>query len=194
MAPVALQFGGTVVLLLKPKRARHRWPLNPAEARLAGTFVIIISTVILLSTQIHVSPLVHKIALFGHLSSLVVGFGSVLAVDWFGLLFLARKLSMGAVLVQAHRMTPMIWLGLVGLVGTGMFLEPDLTSSVVVVKLCSVVAISVVGALTLATKRQMVHRVAALPRQLTLRGMILAAASQALWWTAVFIGFYSAQG
>ena len=177
--------------MIRPRRARHRWLLNPAEARLAGVSVIIISAAVILSTQIHASPLVHEIALFGHLSSLVVGFGSVLAVDWFGLLFLAGKMSMGAVLVQAHRMTPMIWLGLLGLVGTGMFLRPDLTSSLVVVKLCSVLAISVVGALTLATKRQMVLRVAALPRRLMLRGMILASASQALWWTAVIIGFLS---
>ena len=181
------------MLLIKPRRARHRWPLNPAEARLGALFLVIIFTVIVLSTQIHASRLVHEIALFGHLSSLVVGFGSVLAVDWFGLLFLAGKMSMGAVLVQADRMTPLIWLGLLGLVGTGMFLQPDLTSSLVVVKLCSVLAISVVGALTLATKRQMVHRVAALPRRLMLRGMILASASQALWWTAVIIGFVSAE-
>ena len=181
------------MLVIKPKWARHRWPLNPAEARLGGCFLIVISSVIVLSTQIHASPFAHRIALFGHLCSLVVGFGSVLAVDWFGLLFLARRMSMGAVLVQAHRMTPLIWLGLLGLVGTGMFLQPDLTSSLVVVKLCSVLGISVVGALTLATKRQMVLRVAALPRRLMLRGMILASASQALWWTAMIIGFLSAQ-
>ena len=177
------------MLLMKPRRARHRWPLNPAEARLAALFLIIVSSVILLSTQIQVTRFVHEIALFGHLSSLVVGFSSVLAVDWFGLLFLARQVSLGAVLVQADRMTPMIWLGLLGLVGTGMLLQPDLTSSLVVVKMCCVLAISVVGALTLATKRQMVLRVAALPRRLMLRGMILASASQALWWTAVIIGF-----
>lgn len=181
------------MLQIRVKKPRHHWPLNPAEARLAGVFVIIIGAVILLSTQIRVPHLVHEIALFGHLCCLLIGFGSVLAVDWFGLLFLARQMSMGAVLVQAHRMTPMIWLGLLGLVGTGMFLRPDLTSSLVVVKLCCVLGISVVGALTLATKRQMVHRVADLPRRLMLRGMILASASQALWWTAVVIGFHSAR-
>ncbi len=137
---------------------------------------------------------VRPIALFIHLSALVVGLGSVLAVDWYGLLFLARRLPMRAVLVQADRMSPLIWLGLLGLIVSGTFLHPELGSSLTMIKLVTVLAISVVGVLTLAAKRQMMRQIFALPRGLLLRGMILAAASQSLWWTAVVIGFINAQG
>ena len=47
---------------------------------------------------------------------------------------------------------------LLGLTATGAFLEPDLTSSLVIVKMACVLGISVVGVLTLATKRHMVRR------------------------------------
>ena len=119
----------------------------------------------------------------------MVGLGSVLAVDWYGLLFLARRLPMRAVLVQADRMSPLIWLGLAGLVVSGTFLHPAIGSSLTMIKMAAVLAISVVGVLTLATKRKMMEQVFALPRGLLLRGMILAAASQSLWWTAAVIGF-----
>ena len=61
------------------------------------------------------------------------------------------------------------------------------------IKMAAVLAISVVGVLTLAAKRQMMRQIFDLPRALLLRGMILAAASQSLWWTAVVIGFINAQ-
>ena len=167
---------------------------RPAELRLLVLVVVIVGGLIVLSTQVQVPPWVHPIALFAHLAALVVGLGSVLAVDWFGLLFLARRLPMRAVLVQADRMSPMIWLGLLGLTVSGTFLQPEVGSSLTMIKLAAVVAISVVGVLTLATKRQMMRQIYALPRALLLRGMILAAASQSLWWTAVVIGFINAQG
>ena len=84
-------------------------------------------------------------------------------------------------------------LGLVGLVVSGTFLHPELGSSLTVIKLAAVLLISIVGVLTLATKRQMMRQAFAIPRGLLLRGMILAAASQSLWWTAVVIGFVNAQ-
>ena len=71
-------------------------------------------------------------------------------------------------------------------------LHPELGSSLTVIKLAAVLAISMVGVLTLATKRQMMRQVFTLPRGLLLRGMILAAASQSLWWTAAAIGFIDA--
>ncbi len=74
-------------------------------------------------------------------------------------------------------------------------------ASLAELRLLAVVVVAVVGArsrvvgvLTLATKRKMMEQVFALPRGLVLRGMILAAASQSLWWTAVVIGFINSQG
>ena len=69
---------------------------------------------------------------------MLIGFGSVLAIDWLGLLYLFRVVSMRSVLLQAHRMTPLIWLGLLGLTVTGGLLKPALESSLVVLKMCAV--------------------------------------------------------
>ena len=127
--------------------------------------------------------------MFGHLVSLLIGFGSVLAVDWYGLLFLLRVVSMRSVLMQAHRMTPMIWLGLLGLTVTGGLLKPDLESSLVLLKMAAVLGIAVIGVLALGVKRAMLRLDPALPRSLMLRGMVLTAASQSFWWTALVISF-----
>ncbi len=149
--------------------------------------------VIALAAAISVPPWLHTVGLFLHLASLVVGLGSVLSVDWLGLLFLFRRASMEAVLIQAHRMAAPIWLGLLGLVVSGCLLEPPLTSALTMIKMIAVVGVSIVGVLAMATKRRMAAELPVPSRSLLLRGSILAAASQSLWWTAVVIGFLSAQ-
>jgi hypothetical protein len=45
--------------------------------------------------------------------------------------------------------------------------------------------------LALSTKRAMVRAIPAVGRSLLIRGLVLAAASQALWWLAVLIGFWN---
>jgi len=113
----------------------------------------------------------------------------VLAIDWYGLLYLFRGVSMRSVLLQAHRMTPLIWLGLLGLTVTGGLLKPDLESLLIVLKMRA----RCWGSLWSACSRWgpderccgwTRHR----PRSLMLRGMVLTAASQSLWWTAVVVG------
>ena len=56
---------------------------------------------VILAPRVETSATVHAVALFAHLGSLLVGFGAVLLVDWFGLLLLIRAsaattLSQGA--------------------------------------------------------------------------------------------------
>ena len=101
--------------------------------------------------------------MFGHLVSLLIGFGSVLTVDWYGLLYLFRVLPMRTVLLQAHRLTPLIWLGLLGLTVTGALLKPDLQSSLVVLKLSAVFGVALVGVLALGSKRAMLELDPVLP-------------------------------
>lgn len=151
-----------------------------------------IGSAVVVSTQLHPAPWVHDLALLAHLIALMIGVGSVLAVDWYGLLWLLRRVSTQQLMLQAHLMSPLIWLGLVALTGTGALLEPQLTSPTTVVKLSCVVGVAVVGVLALATKRQMLQY-RALPRSLMLRGMALAGASQVFWWSAFAIGFVNAQ-
>ena len=93
--------------------------LTAGELRLLALAALTILGMIIVSTQIEAPPWLQDIALFGHLVSLLIGFGSVLTVDWYGLLYLFRVLPMRTVLLQAHRVTPLIWLGPLGLTVTG---------------------------------------------------------------------------
>jgi hypothetical protein len=86
-------------------------------------------------------------------------------------------------------MTPLIWIGLTGLTVSGVLLKPDLSSWLVVVKLCCVLGVGIVGVLALSTSRLMERQMPAPSRSLVHRGMVLAGASQTFWWTAVIIGF-----
>ena len=167
--------------------------LSPSESRLLGIVILAIVGLIFLSTLVNPPHWLQVAALFGHLIFLVVGFGSVLAVDWYGLLSIFRWTTIGDVLLVAHRMTPMIWVGLAGLTTTGMLLKPHLDSWLVVVKLCCVLGVGIVGVLALSTTRLLEHQMPTPSRPLIERGMVLAGASQMFWWTAVVIGFITNQ-
>ncbi len=163
--------------------------VSPSEARLLGVVILTIVGVIFISTLVNPPQWLQAVALFVHLISLVVGFGSVLAVDWYGLLSLSRRVTIGDVLLTAERITPLIWIGLAGLTASGALLQPDLSSWLVVVKLCCVLGVGIVGVLSLATSRLMERQMPTPARSLIHRGMVLAGASQLFWWTAVVIGF-----
>jgi hypothetical protein len=166
--------------------------VSTSEGRLLVVVPTLIVLVMLASTQINAPTWLRSVALFGHLAALIVGLGSVLAVDYFGLLWMLRKIRLQAMLLQAHRMGPMIWCGLVGLVATGALLRPHLTTPLIIVKMISVIGVSVVGILALATKRAMMRSDQRVPQRLLVRGLVLTAASQAFWWTAVLVGFLTA--
>ena len=82
--------------------------VSPSEARLLGVVTLIIVSLIFISTLVNPPQWLQLVALFVHLISLVVGFGSVLAVDWYGLLSLSHRVTIGDVLLTAERMTPWI--------------------------------------------------------------------------------------
>lgn len=163
--------------------------VTASEARLLGLVSVSIVGLVLLSTLLNPPHWLQVVALFVHLISLVVGFGSVLAVDWYGLLSLSRRVTIGDVLLTAERMTPLIWIGLTGLTASGVVLKPDLTSWLIVVKLGCVLGVGIVGVLALSTSRLMERQMPTPARSVVRRGMVLAGASQTFWWTAVVIGF-----
>jgi hypothetical protein len=173
-------------------RLRPAWLTGlatPSEARLLGIVVATIIGLVFLSTLINPPHWLQLVALFIHLISLVVGFGSVLAVDWYGLLSFSRRVTIGDVLLTAERLIPLTWLGLAGLAASGVLLKPDLSSWLVVVKLCCVLGVGIVGVLALATSRLIERQMPTPTRSLIHRGMVLAGLSQSFWWTAVLIGF-----
>jgi hypothetical protein len=112
-------------------------------------------------------------------------------VDYFGLLWFLRRLPLEAMLRQAHRISPLIWLGLCGLVLTGSLMQPQLSAPLTLIKMVCVVGVGVVGVLALSTKRAMIRAMPTVSPSLLLRGLVLSATSQALWWSAVLIGFWN---
>ena len=181
--------GKLLVLQMFARTVKLVGPVTPSEFRLLSVVSLTIVGLIFISTLVNPPQWLQLVALFVHLISLVVGFGSVLAVDWYGLLSLSRRVTIGDVLLTAERMTPLIWIGLAGLTTSGVLLKPDLNSWPFVIKLCCVLGVGIVGVLALATSRLMERQMPAPSPSLIHRGMILAGASQAFWWTAVVIGF-----
>jgi hypothetical protein len=172
-------------------RVRTSTSIHGPEIRLAIVVSLLILAAIFASSRISAPPVIQSIALFGHLVSLVVGLGSVLGVDYCGLLWFLRRLPLEAMVRQAHRMSPLIWLGLCGLVLTGSLMQPQLSAPLTLIKMLCVVGIGVVGVLALSTKRAMIRAMPTVSPSLLHRGLILAAMSQALWWSAVLIGFWN---
>lgn len=140
--------------------------------------------------RIDVGPVVHRIVLFFHLAALVLGFGAVLTVDWFGLLWILGRRSLTDVVRTARGAHLPIWLGLLGLLASGALLAPRPSVPLTAVKLVAVLLVALNGVYV----GTLHHRFAqygfgALPRALLVRALLSGGLSQAAWWTAVVIGF-----
>ncbi|WP_435204144.1 hypothetical protein [Micromonospora sp. bgisy143] len=147
---------------------------------------------ILAAPHVALSPAGRTVALFGHLTCLVVGFGAVLTVDWFSLRWLLRREPLDAVLNAARAAHPLIWLGLVGLVVSGAVLGPDTSSALVWVKLFAVLAVGVNGLFLGRVRDRLVAAQGRPPWAALLPGVAAALTSQLGWWAATLIGFLSA--
>ncbi|WP_235508232.1 hypothetical protein [Agromyces sp. Soil535] len=146
-----------------------------------------------LSTLLAAPPWLHSIALFVHLASLIIGFGAVLMVEWYGLLWMTDWRSARDVRQIDLTLRIPIWAGLVGLLASGALLQPDLESPATLVKLGAVLVLSLNGvALTRWTTRlarmPRKMRFSSLPRMARFRFISSAVISQLAWWTAVVIG------
>ncbi|RAO29249.1 hypothetical protein ONO23_04591 [Micromonospora noduli] len=200
------------------RRATHRTrsaPLPDAVApvpaagwrgghrRAAGRAAIVasVSTVslgwllaILVAPHVTLSPGARMVALFCHLTCLVVGFGAVLTVDWFSLRWLLRGEPLGTVLTAARGAHLLIWLGLVGLLASGAALGPDTSSGLVWVKLLAVLVVGVNGLFLGRVRDRLVAVQGRPPWSALLPGAAAATISQLAWWTATLVGFWNANG
>jgi hypothetical protein len=138
-------------------------------------------------------PELHRIGLAVHILALVLSFGTILVVDWLGLLWLLRKAEMHESGKLEAAAKPLIWGGLALLLASGALIHPDLANPVTVVKLGCVLILMLNG-LSIAPA---MHQLLALPpqtrfgelgRRLRTRLMIALSISQTCWWTAVLIG------
>ncbi|MEW2260290.1 hypothetical protein [Streptomyces sp. NPDC047869] len=123
------------------------------------------------------------VALFLHLGALVVGLGSVLTIDYSGMLWLLGRRSLRQSLEFAGPLHVPVWTGLAGLVLSGIALDPDPRAPLTRVKLVLVLLIALHGVHAQALHRTLGDQVSAWPpRRLLVRGVISAVLSQLGWW------------
>lgn len=138
------------------------------------------------------------VALFGHLISLVLGFGAVLVIDIFGLLWLLKWWGVNLDLLRrvATITQRLIWIGFIGLVITGIPLLAikgqisDLTK----IKLFLVVLVGLNGIFLHYIKNaldRLGDAIDQVPANIFFRISLASGISQLGWWGATAIGFYN---
>lgn len=175
----------------KPLALHDSWAIVVAAATVASAALAV---AVWVSAHIEVDPDLHTAALFVHLASLVLGFGGVLIADYLVLVWISGRSTLADAIRCAHRLHLPIWAGLVGLVASGAFLEPNLTSVLTQTKLILVLVLTVNGLQAPILSRRIAHNNAVhLPPHLTVWGVATATISQVCWWGAVWIGFWNAE-
>lgn len=139
---------------------------------------------------------IHSLALFIHLVSVIVGFGAVIVIDTVGLLWIIKSYSTKTMRSTANICQPLIWLGFTGLVCSGLFLGPNISSSLTQTKLVLVLFIGLNG-INLHYLRQKLDSFGdkaffKMPVSFQLWSFVSISLSQLAWWGAIIIGFINA--
>ena len=140
-------------------------------------------------------PQLHRAALFIHLMSMAIGFGAVIMVDVYGLMWLFGFRTLANMVELTTVAHTVIAVGVGGLLASGIALNPNLSSPLSRFKMGLVLVLMLNG----VAAQRMLHRMRkALPPD-TRGGNIpwsgfqrmLAAAmiSQSTWWGSIAIGF-----
>ncbi|GGF44414.1 hypothetical protein [Ornithinimicrobium tianjinense] len=164
---------------------RHTWRHVWLSALIVGVFVA--------AGWIRPPELLFETALVLHLLGLVLSLGAVLVIDWTGLAWIAGLRQVREVLRTAEAATPLVWMGLVLLLASGLFLEPDLSTPLPWVKMGAILVLANNGLVV----GQVEQRLLQLPREVRredvpaslrwrVNGSIVA--SHLGWWLAVAVG------
>jgi hypothetical protein len=136
-----------------------------------------------------------KVALFIHLVSMAVGFGAVVMIDVYGLLWLAGARTLSDLVDLAAVAHGVIAVGVGGLLASGIALRPDLSSPLARLKLALVLVVMLNGVAAQRMLRALKQnlpddvRGASIPWAAFQRGLLAALVSQLSWWGAIAIGF-----
>jgi hypothetical protein len=140
-------------------------------------------------------PQVARVALFIHLVSMAVGFGAVIVIDVYGLLWLFGHRTLAELVDLDTAAHTVIAVGVAGLLASGIALQPDLSTPLAWFKMWLVLVLMLNG---LAAQRMLVRlrktlppttRGGSIPWAAFQRGLSAALISQASWWGAIAIGF-----
>ena len=167
--------------------------------RRSGDYVVVTAAWALAVTAATVLPLQHpgvaKVALFVHLMAMAIGFGTVVMVDVYGLLWLFGFRTLGELMALVKAAHAVIAIGVGGLLASGIALKPDVTSPLARLKLALVLILMLNG---VAAQRAL-HRLkqglptdvrgASIPWEAFQRVLAAATISPATWWGAIAIGF-----
>jgi hypothetical protein len=148
-----------------------------------------LAAAIWVADHLHPDEVLCEAALFAHLASMVLGFGAVLAIDWVGLQWVLGLRPITDVVSTAGQVHAPIWIGLVGLVLSGILLGPDASNKLTQVKLGLVLLVTWNGLVATLLHRRFSRAGEPPPRLLLLLAALSAAISQAGWWGAMVIGF-----
>lgn len=138
-------------------------------------------------------PWVHMTALFTHLGSVIIGLGAAVVLEFTGLLWITRRRTLDELRRSESLVSLVAWAGILGLIASGAFLEPNLEDPKTIVKMIAVLVVAMNGVAMTRLTRELTRLpanapFAAIPRSLKLWCVWSALVSQAAWWTAVIIG------
>jgi hypothetical protein len=169
------------------------------RSRPATGYAVVVGAWVLVVLLAAVFPLedsrVAGVALFIHLVSMAVGFGAVMVIDVYGLLWLAGRRTLVELVDLDTAAHTVIAVGVGGLLASGIALQPDLTTPLARFKMLLVLVLMLNG---LAAQRFLIGlrkrlrpgtRGAGIPWAAFQRGLAAALVSQASWWGAIAIGF-----
>lgn len=135
----------------------------------------------------------YHILAFIHLISLVIGFGAVVVIDAFGLLWVMKKINLQIVNQTANITQRLIWLGWVGLVVTGtiLVLRRGSISNISMVKVFFVAMLGLNGIFLHLIKKNFnkLANLDSIPTIYKFRITLTSLISQVGWWGAIVIGF-----
>ncbi len=140
-------------------------------------------------------PQVARAALFIHLVSMAVGFGSVVMVDIYGVMWLLGYRTLSEVMTLATVAHSVIAIGVGGLLASGIALRPDFDSNLFRFKMGLVLVLMLNG---VASQRMLQRMRTTLPPEVRgadipwagfQRVLTVAMVSQSTWWGSIAIGF-----
>lgn len=183
----------TISLGESRRRARHRRALGYTAVAL-GMYLSV-----WVGVQVHPPEGVRMPMLFLHLASVIAGLGATVVLDAKALVWIMGRTSLDDLRRVEHSVTPVAWLGIVGLLVTGAFLAPDLHSPLTALKMIAVLIAALngiaVGRLTDELKRMPADaRFWGAPPRLRWWCLGTATTSQIAWWTAVIVGMLNTAG
>ncbi|MET0780993.1 MAG: hypothetical protein ABWY26_09115 [Microbacterium sp.] len=169
------------------RSARHR--------RALAYWAVILALYASLAVSIGLAPppWLHLTALFAHLGSVIVGLGAAVVLEFTGLLWIADRRALDDLRGNERLISVVAWLGIMGLIASGAFLQPNLMDPKTIVKMIAVLVVAMNGvAMTRLTaelgRLPAETRFRSIPRRLKLWCVWSAVVSQVGWWTAVILG------